>query len=340
MVLCGKHVINWAGMEKLLSSTESYLKRVLGDAGWPVPWQHAGGLPAYLQERYEFALMGIAQVDCLLMLQRGDDMETPSVIRKHMEAVRRAECGPVVYVAATVTSYERQRLIDQKVPFVVPGKQMYLPPLGIDLREQFAPVRSKARPLGAVAQILVLREILQPGFSAAPSGYLAEQLGYSAMSLVRATTELAESELAEVERVGREKHTAFLYEGRKLWEKASTMLSSPLRKRVWVNGTPSMLSAPAAGESALAHYTMMAEPRHPTVAMNSKDWPGQKALLQLEEVPERWEGSLCVELWRYSPRLVQDAPWVDRLSLWLSLQGSRDERIEMAMDDLLSGVEW
>lgn len=327
-------------MAKLLSSTESYLKRVLGDAGWPVPWPQAGGLPAYLQERYEFALMGIAQVDCLLMLQRGDDMETPSVIRKHMEAVRRSESGPVVYVAGAVTSYERQRLIEQKVPFVVPGKQMYLPPLGIDFREQFAPARSKARRLGAVAQVLVLREILQPGFSAVSSGYLAEQLGYSAMTLVRATTELAECELAEVERVGREKHTAFIYAGRKLWEKANNLLSSPVRKRVWVSGPASALSAPEAGDSALAHYTMMAEPRHPTVAVNSKDWPGQKALLQLDEVPERWEGSLCVELWRYSPQLVEDDPWVDRLSLWLSLQGSRDERVQMAMDDLLRGVRW
>lgn len=327
-------------MGTLLSSTESYLNRVLGNVGAPEPWSYTSDLPMYLQERHAFATITIAEVDCLLMVQRGEERETPAAIRKHMEAVRRGQVAPVIYVAAEVTSYERQRLIEQRVPFVVPGRQMYLPTLGIDLREHFAPARRKPKRLGAVAQVLVLREILQPGFAAAPSGLLAEQLGYSAMTLVRATTELAEFELADVQRVGREKHTVFSYRGRELWDKASNWLSSPVRKRVWVATAASQLPAPAAGESALAHYSLLAEPRCRTFAVAGKDWSGQKELMQLHELPEPQDDGLCVELWRYSPRLVEDGPWVDRLSLWLSLRGSRDERVQMAMDELLEEVPW
>ena len=340
MLLCDESVIGRLPMATLLSSTESYLQRVLGSVGQPKPWPQVRTLPIYLQEHYEFGLLDIAGVSCLLMMQQGEETETPSVIRKHMEAVRRNDHGLVIYVVGAITSYERQRLIEQRVPFVVPGKQMYLLPLGIDLREQFAPTSKKAKRLGAVAQVLILKEILEPGFCAAPSGYLAERLGYSAMTLVRATTELAESELAEVERVGREKHTSFFYRGRELWERSNKLLNSPVRKQIWIEGSAKQLPAPTAGESALAHYTMMAEPRHTTVAVYAKEWPGQKELLHLNEVPGSWEGDSCVELWRYNPRLVEADECVDRLSLWLSLRNSRDERIEMAMDELLRGVPW
>jgi hypothetical protein len=44
---------------------------------------------------------------------------------------------PVVYVTGTLASYERKRLIEHKVAFLVPGNQLYLPDLGIDLREYF-----------------------------------------------------------------------------------------------------------------------------------------------------------------------------------------------------------
>ena len=44
---------------------------------------------------------------------------------------------PVVYVTRTFAPYECKRLIEQKVPFLVPGNQRYLPDLGIDLREHF-----------------------------------------------------------------------------------------------------------------------------------------------------------------------------------------------------------
>jgi len=42
-----------------------------------------------------------------------------------------------VFAASTLASYERKRLVEKNVPFVVPGNQFYLPDLGIDFREYF-----------------------------------------------------------------------------------------------------------------------------------------------------------------------------------------------------------
>jgi hypothetical protein len=47
-----------------------------------------------------------------------------------------------------------------------------------------------------------------------------------------------------------------------------------------------------------------------------------------------------MECWAYDPRLLSDGPTVDRLSLYLSLRGTHDERIEKALTDLLEDLPW
>ena len=46
----------------------------------------------------------------------------------------------------------------------------------------------------------------------------------------------------------------------------------------------------------------------------------------------------AVELWRYDPKRLADGKCVDRLSLALALKEDRDERIEEAVEEMLTGV--
>ncbi len=43
----------------------------------------------------------------------------------------------------TLRSFERRALIEQQVAFVVPGKQLYIPELAVDLREHFKQRRTE-----------------------------------------------------------------------------------------------------------------------------------------------------------------------------------------------------
>jgi len=46
------------------------------------------------------------------------------------------------------------------------------------------------------------------------------------------------------------------------------------------------------------------------------------------------------ELWRYDPTLLANTDKVDSLSLVLSFQDNPDERIQMAVDDVLRKFPW
>lgn len=353
--------------KKLLTEARSYLQDILGpeaigaakNNAWAKPWSGAESLPFYLQSPYTYYRTELFGQVCLLMLAQTPEGETPAVVRKHRQAVSKHFDGEVLYVIEAVSSYNRKRLIEQRVPFLVPGNQLYLPAMGVDLREYFKPGKqTEPAHLGAPAQAIVLREILLRDCSGLPAKDLAKRLGYSPMTITRAINELTELQLATPEKVGKEKHLRFSATGRDLWEAVLPALQSPVSKRAWLVWRNKQnweigFDGLVAGESALAHYSSLAD-------TGTKQWAiGQEAWSKLAKhadvkilasqsagtaINERGQFSkeravMEVEVWAYYPQsIMPDKAWVDPLSLWLSLAANNDERIEIARETLLEQV--
>ncbi len=60
----------------------------------------------------------------------------------------------------------------------------------------------------------------------------------------------------------------------------------------------------------------------------------------VDEQQNREKDSLVIEKWRYRPKVLTHDQAVDRLSLYLALRDEHDERIEVALGELLEGVKW
>lgn len=353
--------------EKLLTDTTNYLLEILGPdstgagsvSAWAEPWLDAEQLPFYLHNSYSYYTAALFGQVCLLMLAKTPEGETPAVVRKHRQAVSKHFPGEVLYVIEAVSSYNRKRLIEQRVPFLVPGNQLYLPSMGVDLREYFKPSK-QAEPahLGAPAQAIVLREILLRDCTGLPSKALASRLGYSPMTITRAINELTPRRLATIEYVGKEKHLRFSAQGRSLWDAALPELQSPVKKRAWLawRDKPNSeigFGGLVTGESALAHYTSLADTGVKQWAIDQDAWLGltkrgnvkilasgsaDAALTERNQFSKERE-VMEIEVWSYRPRIItSEEHAVDPLSLWLSLANSNDERIEIACETLLEQV--
>lgn len=109
-------------------------------------------------------------------------------------------------------------------------------------------------------------------------------------------------------------------------------MSSPIERILFTDTKPegSLMS----GETALVHYTMLAEPATPIVAVD-KTTAKENATLMNREY-----GGIKVEVWKYSPALLSEDEWADRLSLYLSMKDSEDERIQMECDTLIEEMKW
>jgi len=320
--------------------TARYIREALAVDAAPVPWRGRDRLPTLLKERYRFAELRLLGTDCLLMIDFDEAAASPATVRKHMDLVQQKSDAVLIYVRPQVTAYNRKRLIEQKVPFIVPGNQMYLPMLGLDLREHFKRVRAKPPTLGPATQVLVLHTLLREANDLLTPTDLARRLGYSAMTMTRAFDELEAVQLGEIAMRGRERCLRFVKDRRELWKKAEPLLRSPVTKRLFIRRIPLGPPAPLAGLAALAHYSSLAPPAHLAYALGREDWKAVRARHKIVQVPEPDADAQEIEVWSYRPALLADGDRADPLSLYLSLRDSRDERIESALEEMLRMLPW
>jgi hypothetical protein len=318
-----------------------YLRHTLGIEVVPAPWPCADQLPFHLRDTYTFHEVQLLGVSCLLMQDHGDVGQSPASIRKHLDMVGASWSGELVYVRERVTAYNRKRLIEHKVPFVIPGNQMYLPLLGIDFREHFRTARLAPDKFSPSTQVLIINLLLRGTRSAkfSPSE-MAEQLGYSTMTMTRAFNELESAGLGEIFQKGRERILRFHKPESHTWQKAQPYLRSPVRKRIFIDSPDTRPPGLHAGLTALANYTMLSAPFGPVVALGARDWASVKQDLQSREIPYAEPGAWEIQVWSYDPGLCAADNTVDRLSLYLSLKDDRDERVEDALEEMVKGLAW
>jgi hypothetical protein len=301
-------------------------------------WPGETSLPAFLRETYAFLAAGVLGTRCLFLVDRAVHLTTPAAIRKHIFEVLKRWDGEVVYVAAAIDSARRKQLIDQNVPFVVPGNQVYLPMLGIDLREHFKSVRGAGQSLSPAAQAAFLHILQHPDKGALSTQEVAGSLGYSSMSMSRTFDQLESAGLGRSSSAGKRRLMELAGPRRDLWERALPLLRSPVAESIPM--PRDLLHGPAAGLSALASYTSIAEPRMPVIAVPVDPWRSVRNKL-VHQQPGGTDAALVeVEAWIYPPKAVADGPVVDRLSLYLSLGATTDERVEAALGELLAGMKW
>ncbi len=321
----------------LLDSLVDYLEETLSVVISPKPWRQPR-LPHFLKETYTFHETKILDVRCLLMLDEGPE-EAPAALRKHIALVQPRWTHEIIYVRPQVTAYHRRRLVEQKVPFIVPGTQMYLPTLGVAFRERFKQLREAPRTLSPSAQALLIDILLRADHDALTPKEAAARLGYSAMSMTRAFNELEATKLAVSER-SKERHLRLTARPHDTWTRALTFLRSPVEKRLCIQRTAATTRGPRAGLSALAETTMLAAPTRETYALSRKEWVSLRRRHEIIEVPRHDPDAQEIEVWSYSPTMIARGGLVDPLSLYLSLRDSDDERVAASLDELMETVKW
>ena len=331
-------------MPILTTAVLHYLQEVLGiQAPGVKPWARVNELPYFLRDAFQFSELELLGQPIVLAIGRADARQSLSDVRIWLDKVKALAGQPAVYVTDALASYDRRRLIEQKVPFIVPGNQLYLPDLGLDLREYFrqrAPVTEAA--LSPSAQAMLITALLrQSWLSDWQPSKVADALGYTPMTLSRAVKELTAAGLATAYTVGRSRWLRMEHPPAQAWERAKPAMRTPVKRTVWVaaHGIVAHRPSRTAGLSALARYSMLTEPKWPVYAMTAAAW---KAATDagVRELPEPETGAQEWQLWSYSPALMPDATTVDPLSLTLSLQENADDRIQLALDELKGQLPW
>jgi DNA-binding MarR family transcriptional regulator len=326
-------------------SLVSYLEQIMGasPATRDLPASETKKVPLFLRSAYDLTEVTLLSRRVILASQReGHGNATPGEYATHVGLLRKALGADVALALPMLPGYSRNRLIKHGVPFLVPGHQMFLPFLAVDLREREArPPREPRETLSAAAQATLLLQLLHHSAERRPLKEVATALGYTAMTMTNVASELEAAGLCEVVKHARTRQFVFAVEGRELWDRAMPRLRSPVRTRQWIRLSGTLrLSMMAAGTTALERCSAIVGDRIPTYAIWQTEYRrrlGSKSLVVCEVVDD---AEAALECWTYDPARLAKGDSVDRLSLYLSLRDSHDERVQKELKTMLEGTKW
>lgn len=295
-------------------------------------WDKVKRLPFFLRTAYEIQYSIIETSPCVLLFPQ-EALSNISVLKKHILQIQKIEQIPVVLVLEGISEFRRITFLENKLPFIVDGKMFYLPFIGTYMvhgSDQGGMPIETYRPSSQIAFFYYLyakkKEL--------PLIELSEKLPFSTMSVNRAEKQLVESKLFQRYKDG----VRIILQGnddwQKLFERAKDFLKSPVRFIGYMDCRLITQDFMLAGVSALAEYTMLNPEPVKTYAIKSGEI--NRNDLQRELIDESKQ--VRVELWQYDPKILGKDGIVDPLSLAISLQENREERVEQAVDEMLMKV--
>jgi len=308
-----------------------YIEKTLGEPVNRQEWKGVNAIPYYLHYAYNFEQATIGTQKCLIITPKGE-LNTISALKKNIKRIKEEWDYPIIIEMNTLSRQRKETLIREKIPFVVIEKQLYLPFMGIVLQEKYDIIKNtdveKLSPSSQVLLFLFIYEKNKP----LNLRSVQQKLGFEPMRVTRAAAQLIEAGLLETHLDSTRKVLTSTLSPKELFEKAKPYLLNPIRRKIYINKRDLQTGHFLAGESALAERTMMNEPLVEVYGIAKV--PNNIEIMQLIDTDTQCE----LELWKYDPTILSGDNCADVLSLTLTLENIKDERVEMSIEDMLLKV--
>ena len=318
---------------------KKYLAEIFGLSVKIENWDGMSKLPLYLRNKREYFVLSIRDVQSVLMKNNSDNFNVSGFEKEMREIEKYAGMSVILWLDA-ISTYQRNALIKNRIPFIVPNSQIYVPELGMSLKEFCAGKREKVEKISATTQFLLLYFIYQKKQEEKSQSELAGYLNMSAMNVSRAVQELQELGLLETRKKGTSKFIKAVAAGKELYQLSSDYLRSPVQKKIYVSLRYFNMALPFAGETALAKKSMLNYPKRTVFAMDKKlvkEIP-QEAIIDPKLMTDN--DYVEIELWKYNPTVYTADEMVDIVSLVQSLKDVEDERVEMQIEEIMEKYKW
>ena len=298
------------------------------------------GIPLLYYNTYDLIRWKWRGISVILAVAKSSSDLSPSEYSTHAQFLREHLKIPVALVLPCIDSYKRNRLVQHGIPFIIPGNQLFLPPFA-DLRERFPHVSHTVKDsLSAASQLVVIYHIFRKTADQYSLRELSSILGYSAMTMSNTCRELVQFGLCENDVRGKELRLKFKFSEKNLWDNSIHLFSSPVAKKIWANLSDGKEKLFRAGITALADYTMLNDEPVSCFACGKNMLQSMIGKGEIRHADGPDNADCLIESWKYDPARLSENGLVDRLSLYLSLKDSADERVQSSLDNILENMKW
>ena len=233
--------------------------------------------------------------------------------------------------------YTKETMLNEGIPFILEGKQVFLPFLGMLLSEKDDRRLVPVHTISFLTQKLILCALYEK-WNDMNATKIAEKLGVTKMSVSRCLDEIEYLDIKILDKSGKTRKVSVSEEIRVLWEEIKLVLRNPVISRFQL--AEDIRLDKKAGISALCEFSMLSDNVYPTYAVTKGDLKETniKIIRQIsigEEIGcEVLELGYFIE---YNGKMVQDP-----LSVMLSLSAEdlEDERVQICIEEMLEEYVW
>ena len=184
---------------KIASNDMEYLDKVLGVKVTydDVEFKH---LPNFIATRYRLRMVSMIEQKMIFLYPK-TELEQIEVLKKHIARIQKNENLPVVLVLKELSFRQKEYLIREKIPFIVDGKQIYLPFMAVYLQERCSAEKKTREEILPSAQMLLLH-FIYGGAQELSTSQAAKNLELTPTSISRASKQLEEMGLLHIKKEG------------------------------------------------------------------------------------------------------------------------------------------
>ena len=265
----------------------------------------------------------------LLLVAKGEMDYTNVQRRKISERIESIKHIPAVFYFDNLLTYERDRLVEQGVYFIVADKFAFVPTLIINRLSTKSEIKELFYPS---TQYILLYHLQIENLDGLSLKELEDKVPYKYKTIAKSIKQLEALGLVSLEG-SRNKKLVFELSGKELWDKASTNLIDPIKSIEYTSDV--FPEGDIGGISALSHYSMLAPEDVPTRVLTA-EWVREHKY----SIPElhSFEDTQRIEIWKYPPSGTSG--YVDKLSLFLTLKDDNDPRVEKEIAIMMNKIKW
>ena len=235
------------------------------------------------------------------------------------------------------TFYIKEKLMEEGIPFVMEGKQVFLPFIGYLLSKSNERELQPVHLISFLTQKMLLMAIYERWNEVKVSD-AAKRLGVSTKSASRCFDELEYLDVEVLGMKGKSRVINIPDNRKQLWQQTKDVLRNPVIRRFILR--EDMKLEKKAGVSALCEYSLLSDNAYPTYAVTKKELKtsGVKVEKQASELEEI--GCVVLELGYFIDFLEKGLQ--DPLSVVLSQtrEEQEEERVDISINEMLEEYVW
>lgn len=294
-----------------------------------------GRLPMIYSSLYDFKIASIHNIEWLIVIPK-EKINLAQLRKNHRQIEKLLDMRCALYIKNTST-YSKNAMIADGIPFIVEDKEIYLPFLGILLNSISERDIKPVQRISFLTQKMILTAIYEK-WNGITVTKAAEQLDITKMSASRCFDEIVFFDMPILGTKGKSRVINVPDDVKELWSSIEVYMRNPVINIFYINDN---LNLPVfGGMSALAEYSMISDNKYPTYVVAKKDIKDLALKDRLVDIKKDEPSCIIQEVGYVVSFGKGDA--IDPLSLLLSLSDDekKDERIEISIREMLEEYVW